>query len=311
LQQILAGLRIALMALRYRADAVVVASGAAHWFSLSILPRLGIPVIPAVHCVLWPKYRRPGLVGRLVNALNARFFRRHARLILTASADIDEQLTEMAGKDGLQLIPFLPTYRAGAFAAAVDPPPAAPFRVLYAGRIEPDKGVFDLLVIAQALPEIEFNVCGTGSALDELRRRSADIADRFRLHGHCDRPTMSAFFRNCHAVIVPTTSRFVEGFNQVVAEGILASRPVVTSSVCPAVRYVGDAVVAVPPDDVAAYVAAIRRLTEDRNFYDRCRAQCAAASAQFLDPARSWGAALETALSKIRVKESQVRTSAF
>jgi glycosyltransferase involved in cell wall biosynthesis len=95
---------------------------------------------------------------------------------------------------------------------------------------------------------------------------------------------------------VPTTSRFVEGFNQVVAEGILAGRPVVTSSVCPAIRYVGDAVVAVPPDDVPAYAAAIRRLATDHEFYERCRAQCHLASPQFFDPARGWGAALESAL---------------
>jgi glycogen(starch) synthase len=296
LEQLFAGLRITAMALRYRVDTVVAASGAAHWFALTILPRLGIRVIPALHCVLWPKYRRPGRIGRIVSALDARFFRRRAPVMLTASSDIDEQLEEMAGRESIRPIPFLPTYRSGSFAASIAPPATGPFRVLYAGRIEPEKGVFDLLAMARMLPEIDFDVCGTGNALDELRRQSEDIRPRFRLHGHCERPAMAGFFQQCHAVIVPTTTCFVEGFNQVVAEGILAGRPVVTSSVCPAIRYVGEAVVAVPPDDVAAYAAAIKRLAGDHEFYERCRSNCQSAAAQFFDPARGWGAALESAL---------------
>ena len=56
---------------------------------------------------------------------------------------------------------------------------------------------------------------------------------------------MRAMYDDAHVVIVPTTSDFIEGFNKVVAEAVLAGKPVITSSVCPALEYVRDAVIEV------------------------------------------------------------------
>jgi glycosyltransferase involved in cell wall biosynthesis len=110
---------------------------------------------------------------------------------------------------------------------------------------------------------------------------------------------MREMYEKCHVVIVPTTTDFVEGFNKVVAEGILAGRPVITSSVCPALEYVWDGVVEVPPDDVAAYGQAIIMLKEDRALYQTKRDGCATARSQFYDPARSWGTALRGAIRSV------------
>jgi len=299
-EQMLAALRIVLLALRTRADVVVVASGASHWFPLATLRMFRIKIVPALHCVLWPKYHRPGILSRIIRRLDGWFFSHYASAILTASGDIEEQLTELTCQQPLHGFPFMPTYRPSSFPPSVEAPPAPPFRVLYAGRIEAAKGVFDLLSAARSLAQlnIEFDICGDGSALTELKRQAADagLADRFRCHGHCDRPTMVRMFRQCHTVVVPTRTEFVEGFNQVVAEGILAGRPVVSSSVCPAVQYLGDAVIRVPPDDAAGYAGAIRRLAEDHGHYERCRERSSQAQAPFFDADRGWGAALEAAL---------------
>jgi glycosyltransferase involved in cell wall biosynthesis len=97
-------------------------------------------------------------------------------------------------------------------------------------------------------------------------------------------------------LIVPTTSDFAEGFNQVVVEGVLAARPVITSNVCPALDYVKDAVVQVPPDDVQAYQDAIIRLADDQCLYDQKRQACLALHGQFYDRAKGWAAALRQAL---------------
>src|SRR5206468_2403405 len=117
---------------------------------------------------------------------------------------------------------FTPTYRGEMFegVAGTSPPPAPPFRVFYAGRIERDKGVFDLLDIAarfaaEGRRDVEFDLCGLGGQLDELRRRAAEagVADRFRCHGHVEKPVMRRMYRDAHAVVVPTTSDSVEGLN--------------------------------------------------------------------------------------------------
>src|SRR5205814_1764003 len=96
----------------------------------------------------------------------------------------------------------------------------------------------------------------------------------------------------------PTTTDFPEGFNQVVVEGILAGRPVITSSVCPALDYVRDAVVEVPPDDVNAYHDAVLRLHDDVALYEQKRAASVSLQGQFYDPKRGWAEALLTALGK-------------
>jgi glycosyltransferase involved in cell wall biosynthesis len=182
----------------------------------------------------------------MIRNLNARFFRHRVTAVLSLSNDITEQVKEMLAGSSLPIIPFLPTYRPESFGEGFGPPPPAPpFRVFFAGRIERNKGVFDLLGIAKQFfadgrRDIEFDLCGDGSQLESLRAAVVEsgLADRFRCHGHSTKPFMRQMYEQCHVVIVPTTSDFVEGFNKVVAEAVLAGRPVITSSVCPALEYV-------------------------------------------------------------------------
>ena len=98
--------------------------------------------------------------------------------------------------NGLQrpTLAFLPTYRRNKFEGI--PAPMAggrPFRILFAGRIERNKGVFDLLAIAERFSrdgrtDIEFHICGSGSESAELARQAMarGVAERFHLHGYCN-----------------------------------------------------------------------------------------------------------------------------
>ncbi len=310
LEQMICAMRVIWFALWHRADVVVAASGVCHWFGLMGLRLFGIKVVPTLHCVLWPKYRRPGIVGRIVNWFDGVFFCRAAGTIMSTSLDVEEQVVEMVGasraKERLTMVPFLPSYRLRDFPQELATATMKPLRILYAGRLVTEKGVFDLIQMAQILDQagrtdIEFDVCGTGPAMDEMKRRleSAGLSLRVRLHGHCERPVMREMFERCHAVIVPTTTGFVEGFNQVVAEGMLSCRPVITSTVCPAIDYVGAAAVVVKPDDVPGYVGAIVKLADDVAFYRQTYEACKVARGQFLDEERGWGWALETAVKAV------------
>jgi glycosyltransferase involved in cell wall biosynthesis len=304
LGQLLSAMRMVASALRFRADALVICDGTCHWFALRVLPWLDVCVIPTIHCIFWPQSSPPpGRIRRLLNRLDLPFWRRAATAILSASSDITCQLDQLTTKQHVPVIDFLPTYREGSFEAAPPPPERNPFRVLFAGRIEAYKGVFDLLEIARQLmqagrDEIEFDLCGTGSAIGALKQKAIKLAlaGRFRINGHCDRLAMRQMFRQSHVLIVPTTTDFAEGFNQVVVEGVLAGRPVITSSVCPALDYVRAAVVEVPPDNVDAYREAILRLSDNRQLYDRKCDACMSLQPQFYDPARGWAAALRRAL---------------
>jgi glycosyltransferase involved in cell wall biosynthesis len=307
LGQMGSSLRLLWKAWRFGAGVMVVASGSGHWFVFRLARLLGIAVIPTLHCVLWRKGNRPGFVQRFINALDRPFFGKAVSAILSASNDISGQIEQLTHGRHQPILEFLPTYRREQFSGLPVPEPLRrPFRVFYAGRIERDKGVFDLLEVARRFDragrtEIDFDLCGTGSALDELRSAVAgtgtELAGRFRCHGHCARGVMVEMFSAAHVVVVPTTTAFIEGFNQVVAEGVLSGRPVVTSNVCPAIEYVKDAVVEVKPDDVQGYGDAILELCDDVRFYEAKAAACRAAQEQFYDEQRGWASALEKALS--------------
>jgi glycogen(starch) synthase len=307
LGQLGSALRLIVAALVFRADVAVICNGSGHWFPLLLLPLLGVQVIPSLHCVLWPRNRPPRGVSKLVQRLNAPLFARAAFAILSASRDIERQVAELTRGRHRPVVEFLPTYRPDVFSGDGSPPaPHRPFRVFFAGRVERNKGVFDLLKIAERFArdgrhDIEFDLCGDGTALPELRRQVAakGLGERFRCHGYCSRPVMRQRFAQAHAVIVPTTSDFIEGFNQVVAEGVLAGRPVITSAVCPALDYVRDAVAEVAADDVRGYGDAILQLCDDESFYRaRCRG-CVAAQPQFYDTARGSAAGLSKILAPL------------
>lgn len=296
------GLRLLFSALRIGANVAVICAGT-HWFFLYLLTMFGIKVVPTLHCVLHKKYKwKPTLFQRIIQKLNGWFFASNGcAAIITVSEEISQQVIELTHGQSRPIFQFVPQYRRSSF-AKIAPPRIddRPFRILYVGRIERNKGVFDVLTIAQRLvadgrTDFVFDLCGAGSALLELRKAidTAGMGERVLCHGHCDQETMQRMYSQSHVVIVPTTSDFSEGFNKVVAEGVLSGRPVITSSVCPALSVVRDSVVEVPPDDVPAYTDAIIRLWDNNDFYLDKVAASRTAQAQFYDPERGWAAALK------------------
>src|SRR5439155_26694737 len=182
------------------------------------------------------------------------------------------QLSQVAGGHPRPILEYLPLYRKD----RIEPLPAPvgrPFRLVFAGRVEAYKGAFELVELARRFKrsrrEILIEVCGDGRALPEVKRRlqEEELASHLAVHGYCMSDALREIYARANAVIVPTTSAFIEGFNMVVVEGVLAGRPVVTSAVCPAVHYLGDAVVQVSVDDIDAYERAVQRLADDPEFY--------------------------------------------
>ena len=80
-------------------------------------------------------------------------------------------------------------------------------------------------------------------------------------------------------------------------------RPVVTSSVCPSLYYMGDAAIEVPPNDIQAYGDALLALYKNKQLYEQKRRACLQVQEQFYDKNKSWGFALESIL--IAVNQQQ------
>ncbi|MBW4618446.1 MAG: glycosyltransferase family 4 protein [Cyanosarcina radialis HA8281-LM2] len=301
------GLRLMVSAVRFQVDVVVVADGTTHWFILPLLSWFGIQIIPSLHCVPWSKYVPTKKTQRLFLRLSRHLFV-SSPAILVVSDEIADRVSQITNNRHRLILKTVPVYRRSQFVGIEAPDLSSyPFRVLFVGRIEADKGVFDLLEIAKRFAsegrkDFRFDLCGDGSALESLRlaAKAAEVEHFFVCHGHCERPEMRQMYGQSHLVVVPTKTSFVEGFNKVVVEGILAGRPVVTSAVCPALSEVRPAVLEVPPDDIAAYGDALTKLREDREFYREKQQNCLALQEKFYDFSQSWGTQLKSVLLSIQ-----------
>ena len=318
LRQLLCGLQLLKSAIVFRAKVVVVDSGTTDWYVLCLFSWLGFKVIHSLHCTLWYKFKPLRRVDKFRLGINKYLFTNFSEAILVGSQDTGKQVDELTKGKHPQMYEFNYSYRRSDFAdlnqSSRD---CEEFRVLFAGRIERNKGVFDLLEIAKdfvnhGTNNIVFDICGDGSALESLRLavNEAAIEDNFICHGYCNKQQMRKMFERSHIVVVPTRTDFSEGFNRVVGESVLSERPVVTSAVCPALSYVKEAVVEVPPNDVKAYGDAILNLYRDRQLYEQKILACKIVQEQFYDPNKGWGTALKSILLKIEKLEENYLTMA-
>lgn len=302
------GLYLLACAVKFRASVCIASSGTTHWFMWRLFTLIGIKVIPSVHCVLWRHFDSQSLGEKLTLKLSTSLFSSDCTATLAVSNQITKQIAELTQNHYQPVHEFIPTYCRQDFADIRKPNlNTSLFRVLFAGRIERDKGVFDLLDIAkrfqhEGLRNIVFDICGDGSAFDELCQEVTHyrLEANYQCHGHCSKPKMRSILSDSHVVIVPTQTKFVEGFNRVVAESVLAGRPVVTSAVCPAISYVRSAAIEVPPNDVTAYGDALINLYKNQSLYEQKHLACLKLQEQFYDVNRSWGAFLKSILIEIQ-----------
>jgi len=301
--------RLAVSARIFRADIAMIDSGTTHYFALAVFRLLGVPVAVNLHNVLWPQGFEPtGRVQKLIRGLNALFFRHLASGGIGVSPECERQvLLEAKGR-----IPFF-QYRCQFSLYGFRPSrpyEGGPFRIVYAARIERNKGVLDIPEISKGLRSsldtpVVFHVCGNGPLLETLRDKVAaeGLHDTVIVHGRLERGPLLDVYANSHAVIVPTRSTFTEGMPQVCAEAVLCDLPVITSSVANAFDVLGSAIVRTTVDDVDSYVGAISELVRDRGCYEMHRSACVSCTAQFTDRGQGYAAAVERLFLRLGLTE--------
>lgn len=276
----------------------------------SVLPLFGVRVFTSLHASFDQELAdRPAkLPHRLLMQLTGQLFlRRATSAIMAVSPLVLRQASRYASCPG---IVFRPHYAQDAFHDT--PPPAhdqKPFRALYSGRVELNKGVLDLVQAASILArdggDFFFDIAGDGSALEEMHAhvRASGLQSRFAFHGHCTSDKLAGLFAQCHAVIVPTRSDFHEGLNKVVVESVLSGRPAVVSSVCPALEYFPEALLVVPPDRADCYADALRNLAEQPDVYRRAQGACARLAQEYRELPATFYAVLKTILAALQTNE--------
>jgi hypothetical protein len=89
------------------------------------------------------------------------------------------------------------------------------------------------------------------------------------------------------------------------AEGVLAGRPVVLSTVVPAWEVLGGAAIVAQAEDVDSFVSAFRRLLLEPDYYEQCKHATADAQAQFYYEPAGLGAVLGRAISALALAPPQ------
>ncbi len=283
---------------------VIIASPQPYPFLFADLALRGVQLVPALHATLAPQFRRPSRAASLMLQLSRRIYSDTSAAILSHPGWTVEQIRTLTRGRTRPIVEFLPLLRGDAFSEVAPPDATASvFRVITVGRVEASKGVFSLIEIARRCREalgdhIHFDICGTGSALNEARERVAklELQSVMTLHGWTEMSDLLRLWGRSHVAVVPTTVDFTEGFNQVVVEAVLAGRPVITSRVCPSLEYVRPCSIEVDVDDVDGYVSAILGLARDRERYSNLQAATTAVIKPFLDESNSFGAAVAHAL---------------
>jgi glycosyltransferase involved in cell wall biosynthesis len=105
-------------------------------------------------------------------------------------------------------------------------------RILFAGRIVPDKGLDWLLRTIPLLDsDIHLDIAGEGWAMPQVRQLAEDlqICDRITWHGWCQKEKLEDLYRQSFAVIFPSV--WPEPAGLVTLEAYVRFRPVIASAV--------------------------------------------------------------------------------
>lgn len=212
------------------------------------------------------------LITRAYHAVERAFFRRQARIIAAAPENIEFSPVLREFRERARVIPL-----------GVDPEDSrrtperdrrvkelrtrfGPRIVLFVGRHVRFKGIHFLI---RAMREVEGHllVGSQGPATEELRRLSAELglASRVTFTGDIPDGELACYYLAADVFCLPSISR-LEAFGIVQLEAMSCGVPVVSTRLETGVVYVnrdGETGLVVPPGDIGALAAALKRLLGD------------------------------------------------
>lgn len=288
--QVIHGLRIVAIAIRIRPKYLHITNGVTHWFVLAPLKLFGIKIFPHFHNTFWAKgYPPSGKIQKIFLKLDAWFLKKLSSSALCCSPEIQHQIAEITGNQSCPTYWFKAQFYRENFENPLPPPPhnVRPFTIVFAGRIERNKGVFDILNTAKRFKNepVLFHICGDGSDLNALKDEcnTQGLQNNVIIHGRLKRPELLNIYLKGHVVIVPTRSDFCEGLPLVAIEAVLLGRPVITSSLSNALDVLGQAIIEAQPDSVDSYVYTINQLMLNQSLFEDKQLACSNLREQFLN----------------------------
>ena len=244
--------------------------------SLSAFKKYQIPVILDMHNTLWPMGVEPHFLRKLLLKTMAFNGGSGLEAAIAVSPECGRQLNRLIAKK--PIFEHIPQYPENLKNISSNKKPISPseeFRILFAGRIEKKKGIFDILEAAEILinegyPQVKWIIAGSGSAEHQLKveieRRN--LSFHFELKGQLCRSDLTEELIKANATITPTRAGFAEGLAKAPLESLIAGIPALLSSVVPAAEVVKNAAIVFEPSSPAEIASSVRQLLEVPSYYD-------------------------------------------
>lgn len=146
-----------------------------------------------------------------------------------------------------------------------------PVRLLFVGRLCPQKNVHGLLDSMKLLPKgkWELHLVGDGPLREELQAhaRRFGLTEQVLFHGWVPREKLTRMYREAGIFVFPSMQ---EGMPNTVLEAMASGLPVVASRIegCEDIIRDGQNGLLVPAGDIAALANALRRLLDDEKMRD-------------------------------------------
>jgi glycogen(starch) synthase len=242
---------------------------------------LGLPLVATFHSTERGRHQGhlPSLLAQSVHELEG-WLAGMAQRTITCSAGMAAEVADQFGGQPA-VIPNGVDAAAWQVARQPDPEPL----LVFAGRLEWEKGTFDLLDamprLRRRIPGLRLVMAGRGGQEQALRERARvkRLGRSVSFAGHLSPSELAALFSRAHAVVVP--SRY-EPFGIIALEAAAAGAPLVVADVggLTEIAQQGAAAAVFPPGDVSRLAEAVAEtLTEP----DLAKARCDAAKRSLVE----------------------------
>lgn len=146
--------------------------------------------------------------------------------------------------------------------------------ILFVGRHRKYKGVKYLIRALKHLPAARLRVVGNGEELNNLRRLTSQLGLDSQITFLTDVPNdrLAVEYKNADIFVLPSIDAS-EAFGIVQAEALAYGLPVINTDLPSNVPFVsldGVTGTTIPPRDPDALASAIRKLSDDSAFYEKC-----------------------------------------
>lgn len=261
---------------------------------------------------------RSPCVRRLISKINHCIIRR-ASAVLCHGPYLWQQLLDI-GVDPERLFQFDASYRTVINSVKIESyiPYQSILRqkkcILYVGRIDDSKGVFDLLEACIKLlrtdPYLVLFYVGGGPSLSELKNivKSLQLEDQVWFTGHIPHSKVGAIVRYCKLLVMPTRKSCGEGRGKAAIEALVLGKPIIVPDFGAFNYLVEDGLngLCYKPDDVQDLSSKIYSALYDKSLYKRLTEQAINAGNRLVDAEVSFTEAIEKGF-KYSIEHHHVR----